>query len=134
MHTSQQSPKQAPTQPSNQSSNQPSNQPLTQARRRPESTTHAEGPDADGSGDDAHSPGPVGLRRLVQLSVGLKPFQALEYDPATGRVVITTETLVATHETGKIAHLIAARPEGAILRIRRFPDAYKVTTISELTL
>ena len=78
--------------------------------------------------------GPAGLHKLAQLSISLKPFQALEYDPATGSVVITTESLVAVHETEKIMRLVANRREGEKLRIRRFPDGYKVTTINELTL
>jgi hypothetical protein len=68
------------------------------------------------------------------LAIGLKPFQALEYDPATGSAVITTETLVGPHETEKIARLVADRREGERLRVRRFPDGYKVTTSSEVTL
>jgi hypothetical protein len=76
----------------------------------------------------------AGLRKLAQLSIGLRPFQALEYDPATGSVVITTETLVAAHETEQIIRLVANRREEEKLRIRRFPDGYKVTTVSELTL
>lgn len=114
---------QSPPQPTlQQTPEQRPEQTPEQTRRTPQSTPQEK------------SPGPTALGKLAQLSVCLEPFQAIEYDPATGSVVITTETLFAAHETDKITRLVANRREGEKLRIRRFPDGYKVTTVNELTL
>lgn len=111
-----------------QTSQQTSQHTSKQPSKRPSQPARRPGPRT------AQVLGPAALHRLAQLSIGLKPFQALDYDPATGSVVITTETLVALHETEKIARLVADWREGERLRVRRFPDGYKVTTVSEVTL
>jgi hypothetical protein len=73
-------------------------------------------------------------RKIAEVVVKLKPFQSLEYDPATGVVLIITELLVPGEDVDQITEILARRREDEKVSVKRFADTYKVVLIRRLKL
>jgi hypothetical protein len=62
----------------------------------------------------------------------LRPFQSLEYDPATNVISIITESLVPSRAIEQMNEVLAGRRSDEKLSVRRFADTYKIAFVRQL--
>lgn len=72
--------------------------------------------------------------KIAQICLGLKPFQALEYDPVTNTVSIITECLVPSKAVDQISHIVTSRRDDEKVTVRRYADKFKITFIRSIKL
>ena len=72
--------------------------------------------------------------KLAKICVNLRPFQALEYDPALGMILLITEWLIPSSEVERIAEIIARRKEDEKITVKRYDESFKVALIKRLTV
>jgi hypothetical protein len=73
-------------------------------------------------------------RKIAQVCASLKPFQSLEYDPATGLVLIITELLVPGHDLNQLAEILTHRRADEKISVKRFADNYKIVLTRRIKL
>lgn len=73
-------------------------------------------------------------RKIAQVCANLKPFQAVEYDPATGMVLIISEFLVPGHDAGQVTELLTHRRADEKVSVKRFADNYKIILTRRIKL
>lgn len=71
-------------------------------------------------------------RKIALIMTGLRPFQALEYDPASERTVLITEWLIPYEEGDRLLNIIDHRKPNDKITIRRFDENYKIALITRL--
>lgn len=72
--------------------------------------------------------------KIAQICLGLKPFQALEYDPVTNTVSIVTECLVPSKAVDQISLIITSRRDDEKVMVRRYADKFKITFVRSIKL
>lgn len=72
---------------------------------------------------------PTISEKIAQICIGLKPFQALEYDPATNTISIITECLVPSKAVDQISRIVTSRRDDEKVTVRRYADKFKITFI-----
>ena len=72
--------------------------------------------------------------KIAKICANLRPFQALEYDPAAGMILIITEWLIPSGEVGQISEIIARRKADEKITVRRYDENYKVALIKRLSV
>jgi len=72
--------------------------------------------------------------KIAQICLGLKPFQALEYDPVTNTVSIVTECLVPSKAVDQISLIITSRRDDEKVMVRRYADKFKITFVRTIKL
>ncbi len=72
--------------------------------------------------------------KIAKICANLRPFQALEYDPAAGIIVLITEWLIPSGDVERISDIIAHRKEDEKITVRRFDENYKVALIKRLSV
>lgn len=72
--------------------------------------------------------------KIAQICLGLKPFQALEYDPGTNTVSIVTECLVPSKAVDQISLIVTSRRDDEKVMVRRYADKFKITFIRSIKL
>ena len=72
--------------------------------------------------------------KIAQICLGLKPFQALEYDPVTNTVSIITECLVPSKAVDQISRIVTSRREDEKVMVRRYADKFKITFVRSIKL
>ncbi len=82
----------------------------------------------------ANSPSNSLSEKIAQICLGLKPFQALEYDPVTNTVSIVTECLVPSKAVDQISRIVTSRREDEKVMVRRYADKFKITFIRSIKL
>jgi hypothetical protein len=84
---------------------------------------------------DASSESAANLsRKIAEVISRLKPFQALEYDPATGVVSIITELLVPYDDIDQIADLLSRRRDDETVTVKRYAENFKISLVRRLKL
>ena len=73
-------------------------------------------------------------KKMTKISLKLRPYQSLEYDPEDGVVAINTEWLVPRTATDQILEILACRKEDEKLTIRCYDKNYKITLVSRLAV
>jgi hypothetical protein len=69
---------------------------------------------------------PVLSGKIAQACANLKPFQTIEYDPATNTVLIVTELLVPSPDVNQLVEILAHRRADEKVTIKRFAEHYKI--------
>ncbi|MCB0061741.1 MAG: hypothetical protein KDE19_06485 [Caldilineaceae bacterium] len=77
----------------------------------------------------ANNASPTLSEKIAQICVGLKPFQALEYDPVTNTISIITECLVPSKAVDQISRIVTSRREDENITVRRYADKFKITFV-----
>lgn len=72
--------------------------------------------------------------KIARICANLRPFQALEYDPAAGMILIITEWLIPSGEVDKISEIIARRKDDEKITVRRYDENFKVALIKRLAV
>lgn len=72
--------------------------------------------------------------KIAKICINLRPFQALEYDPALGTLVLITEWLIPSSDVERVADIIAHRKEDEKITVRRYDENYKVALIKRLSV
>lgn len=72
--------------------------------------------------------------KIAQICLGLKPFQALEYDPVINTVSIVTECLVPSKAVDQISLIITSRRDDEKVMVRRYADKFKITFVRSIKL
>jgi len=72
--------------------------------------------------------------KIAKICANLRPFQALEYDPTAGIIVLITEWLIPSGDVERISDIIAHRKEDEKITVRRFDENYKVALIKRLSV
>ena len=72
---------------------------------------------------------PTLSEKIAQTCVGLKPFQALEYDPVTNTISIITECLVPSKAVDQISRIVTSRRDDEKVTVRRYADKFKITFV-----
>ncbi len=72
--------------------------------------------------------------KIAKICANLRPFQALEYDPAAGIIVLITEWLIPSSDVERISDIIAHRKEDEKITVRRYDENYKVALIKRLSV
>jgi hypothetical protein len=72
---------------------------------------------------------PTLSEKIAQICVGLKPFQALEYDPVTNTISIITECLVPSKAVDQISRIVTSRRDDEKVTVRRYADKFKITFV-----
>ncbi len=71
-------------------------------------------------------------KKIAKICVNLRPYQALEYDPAVGMLLLITEWLIPSADVDKIGEILARRTDDEKITVRRFDDNYKVALVKRL--
>jgi|GEM_PF-2238986 hypothetical protein len=82
----------------------------------------------------ANNPSNSLSEKIAQICLGLKPFQALEYDPVTNTVSIITECLVPSKAVDQISRIVTSRRDDEKVMVRRYADKFKITFIRSIKL
>lgn len=77
----------------------------------------------------ANNASPTLSEKIAQICVGLKPFQALEYDPVTNTISIITECLVPSKAVDQISRIVTSRRDDEKITVRRYADKFKITFV-----
>jgi hypothetical protein len=72
--------------------------------------------------------------KIAKICANLRPFQALEYDPAAGMILIITEWLIPSGEVEQISEIIARRKADEKITVRRYDENFKVALIKRLAV
>jgi hypothetical protein len=73
-------------------------------------------------------------QKLGQVYVKLIPFQSLEFDPATGIVIIMTKWQVPHHEHHQLSTILEQLGADEQLKVKRFPNHYKIVLTKRIRL
>ena len=72
--------------------------------------------------------------KIAKICVSLRPFQALEYDPSAGMILLITEWLIPSSEVERISDIIARRKEDEKITVKRYDENYKIALIKRLNV
>jgi hypothetical protein len=72
--------------------------------------------------------------KIAEVCANLKPFQSLEFDPASGVVTIVTELLVPSHDTDQVAEIVAKRRADEKILVNRYADTFKIALTRQIKL
>lgn len=64
--------------------------------------------------------------KIAEVCTNLRPFQAVEYDPSTGHLSVTTEWLIPTTQVQQLVEILGRRKEDEKVSVRRFDQNFKV--------
>jgi hypothetical protein len=70
--------------------------------------------------------------KLAEVCRNLKPLQSLEFDPASGTVIIVTELVVPSSDEDQIAEILLHYSGNTKVLIRRLADTYKIALTRRL--
>jgi len=73
-------------------------------------------------------------KKITKICVQLRPYQALEYDPAVEMLLLTTEWLISSSDADKLGEIVARRTDDEKITVRRFDDNYKVALVKRLVV
>ncbi len=73
-------------------------------------------------------------KKIAKICLHLLPYQALEYDPGLGMVLITTQWSISVDEVDKLFEILARRQADERVTVRRFDTHYKVSLVKSLTV
>jgi len=72
--------------------------------------------------------------KLAQISLKLKPFQSLAYDPSNNTVTLITECLVPILALDELSRIVQGRHDDDQLIVKRYTDQFKVTFSRSIAL
>lgn len=70
--------------------------------------------------------------KLTEACKNLRPFQSLEFDPASASVTIVTETIVPRNDIAQLYDVLAQHGRSEKLSVRCYADIYKITTTKKI--
>ena len=73
-------------------------------------------------------------KKIAKICQHLRPYQALEYDPGLGIVLITTEWSISINEMDKVGEILAHRQADEKITVRRFGTHYKISLVKSLAV
>ena len=72
--------------------------------------------------------------KIAKICANLRPFQALEYDPSAGTILLITEWLIPSSEVDRVSDIIARRKEDEKITVRRYDENYQIALIKRLVV
>jgi hypothetical protein len=73
-------------------------------------------------------------KKISKICLHLRPYQALEYDPALGVVIITTDWSIPIDQVNQLQEILAQRHNDEKIIVRRFDAHYKISLIRSLAV
>ena len=72
--------------------------------------------------------------KLAQISLKLKPSQALAYDPNDNTFTLLTECVVPSQAADELARIIQGRHDDEFMVVKRYTNEFKITFARSVVL
>ena len=72
--------------------------------------------------------------KLAEISLKLKPSQALAYDPSDNTFTLLTECMVPSQAADELARIVEGRHDDEFMVVKRYTNEFKITFARSVVL